>query len=399
MSLSLSSYKHVVGEELIENIYNEAEPLKGKHIEHINSTFYGGGVAEILSSLTLLMNDVGIKTGWRLLKGHPDFFNVTKKFHNALQGSNIVLSENKKRTYLEANETNSIIMHIDFCDAVVIHDPQPLPLINFYNKKQPWIWRCHIDLSNPNQALWDYLRTFIQKYDSVIVSMDQYKKQDLQKPYHIIPPSIDPLSTKNKFIPDKVVEKYLSRFGVDKDKPIISQISRFDKFKDPLGVIRAFEIARKQVDCKLVLLGSMASDDPEGEFIYNKLVEKTKNNSDIILINYADDFLVNCLQRASDVVLQKSLKEGFGLTVTEALWKGTPVIGGNVGGIPLQINDGKNGFLVNDIKECSDRIVHLIKNPHLKEQMGAAATEHVRKNFLITRHLRDYIRLLNGVIR
>jgi trehalose synthase len=397
MVLSLKNYASIIGEGSIQKIYEEAAPLENKHVEHVNSTFYGGGVAEILNSLTLLMNDVGIKTGWRLLKGSPDFFSVTKKFHNALQSADLLLSENKKKVYIETNETNSIIMHIEFADYIIIHDPQPLPLINFYKKKQPWLWRCHIDLSSPNQGLWNYLKQFIEKYDRVIVSMEKYKKPDLQKPHSIIAPSIDPLTTKNKFVPDSIIGKYLSRYGVDKDKPIVSQISRFDKWKDPLGVIRSFEIVRKHVDCKLVLLGSMATDDPEGAKIYHNIVEKVKNNPDIICINFADDFLVNCLQRASDVVIQKSTKEGFGLTVTEALWKGTPVVAGNVGGIPLQVIDGKNGYLVNNPGECADRIVKLLKDPKLCEEMGKAGMEHVKNNFLITRHLVDYIKLLKGM--
>lgn len=399
MTLSLKNYSSIVGEKLVDEIYEEAAPLEDKHVEHINSTYYGGGVAEILSSLTLLMNDVGIKTGWRLLKGSQDFFNVTKKFHNALQGENIRLSENKKKIYTECSEINSIIMHIHSLDAIIVHDPQPLPLINFYKKKQPWIWRCHIDLSNPNKELWSYLKQFIEKYDAVVVSMEQYKQKDLQKPHHIIRPSIDPLTVKNKFIPDSVVKRYLSKFGVDLDKPVISQVSRFDKWKDPLGVVNSFEIIKKQVDCKLVLLGSMATDDPEGEIIYNRLMEKVKGNNDIIVINYADDFLVNCLQRASDVVIQKSIREGFGLTVTEALWKGTPVVGGNAGGIPLQVIDGKNGYLVNNVKECADRTIKLLKDPRLREELGTAGIGHVKKNFLITRHLMDYIHLLKGMIK
>ena len=246
MTLSLKNYGSIVGEKLVGEIYEEAAPLEDKHVEHINSTYYGGGVAEILSSLTLLMNDVGIKTGWRLLKGSQDFFNVTKKFHNALQGENIRLSENKKKIYTECSEINSIIMHIHSLDAIIVHDPQPLPLINFYKKKQPWIWRCHIDLSNPNKELWSYLKQFIEKYDAVVVSMEQYKQKDLQKPHHIIQPSIDPLTVKNKFIPDSVVKRYLSKFGVDLDKPVISQVSRFDKWKDPLGVVNSFEIIKNR---------------------------------------------------------------------------------------------------------------------------------------------------------
>jgi len=396
---SLNDYKGITGEKEVQKIYEESSPLENKHVEHINSTFYGGGVAEILSSLVLLMNDVGITTGWRLLKGHPDFFNATKRFHNALQGSSIVLGENTKKIYLETNETNSIFMHIGLADAIIVHDPHPLPLINFYEKKQPWIWRCHIDLSNPNPGLWEYLKQFILKYDSAIVSIEKYKKQDLTLPHYIIPPSIDPLTNKNKLIPDYVVKKYISKFGIDSDKPIISQISRFDKWKDPLGVIKAFEIIQKEVDCKLVLLGSMATDDPEGHIIFENLLKKVKGNPNIHLINHADDFLVNCLQRASDIVIQKSIKEGFGLTVTEALWKGEPVVAGNVGGIPLQLIDGKNGYLVNSIRECADRTVNLLKNPKLREEMGKFGVEHVRRNFLITRHLMDYIRLLKDQLK
>jgi trehalose synthase len=224
--------------------------------------------------------------------------------------------------------------------------------------------------------------------------MEKYKKKDIPLPYHLIAPSIDPLTTKNKLIPDSIVRKYLSKFNVEYDKPIISQVSRFDKWKDPLGVIKAFEIIKKKVDCKLVLLGSMATDDPEGHIIYEQLLKKIRDDKDIYIINHADDFLVNCLQRASDVVLQKSTKEGFGLTVTEALWKGTPVVAGNVGGIPLQVIDGKNGYLINSVKECADRTIKLLQNPALREEMGNFGIEHVRKNFLITRHLLDYIKLL-----
>ena len=394
MAASLNDYKSIIGEELVTKIYEEATPLASKHIEHINSTFYGGGVAEILSSLVLLMNDVGITTGWRLLKGHPDFFNVTKKFHNALQGGSLALTDEGKSVYLDTNRTNSIFMHIEFSDLIVIHDPQPLPLIGFYAKKQPWVWRCHIDLSAPNPALWNYLKQFIVKYNSVIVSMDKYRQPDLKMPHSIIAPSIDPLTVKNKEIPDSVVTSYLSKFGVDRDKPIISQVSRFDIWKDPLGVVESFEKIKEEVDCKLVLLGSMATDDPEGPAIFEQLMQKVKDGRDIIVINHADDVLVNCLQRASDVVIQKSLKEGFGLTVTEALWKGVPVVAGNVGGIPLQVKDGETGFLVNNPAECAERAIKLLKEPKLRQKMGEKAREHVKQNFLITRHLNDYIQLL-----
>jgi trehalose synthase len=397
--LNIGKYRKIVGDEEIDRIYEEASPLSEKRIVHVNSTYLGGGVAEILRSLVPLMNDVGIKTEWIILHGAPDFFIITKKFHNALQGETINLSEMKKRIYLLQNEINSVYHHVDH-DCVIIHDHQPLPLITFYEKKQPWIWRCHVDLSAPNPEVWDYLRNYIIKYDAAIFSSEKFKRK-LSIPQHIIVPSIDPLSPKNKKISEKTISKYLSKFKIDRDKPIISQVSRFDKWKDPEGVIKVFELVKKEVDCKLVLLGSMAIDDPEGQRIYENLVRRVGNNEDIILIANENTILVNALQRASSVVLQKSLKEGFGLTISEALWKGTPVIASNVGGIPEQIVDGKSGYLVNpkDIKGCADRVIKLLKNPKLAREMGKYGRQYVKRKFLISRHLLDYINLLKLIIQ
>jgi trehalose synthase len=395
----LDDYEEIVGDKLISLIREKASLLSEKHVEHINSTFIGGGVAEILNSLVLLMNDVGIATGWRILKGHPDFFNITKSFHNALQGNkNFTLTGDIKKKYEECSEVNSKIMHIQECDFIVVHDPQPLPLIKFYEKNQPWVWRLHIDLTDPHGGLWEYLKTFILEYNLMIVSMDAYKKE-LPLPQRIIHPSIDPLTDKNKDISEEEAFKHLRKYGIENDKPIISQVSRFDPWKDPLGVIDAYKLIKKKHDCQLVLMANMASDDPEGPKIYEQVVEKAKEAEDIhFIVNAEDnDIVVNSLQRVSHVVIQKSTREGFGLTVTEALWKGTPVVGGNVGGIPLQVIDKKTGFLVNNVQECADRVLRLLKDDKLRETLGKNAKEHVKNNFLITRHLMDYIELINNL--
>jgi trehalose synthase len=306
----------------------------------------------------------------------------------------------KKKIYLEINEAFSAYNHINH-DFVIIHDPQPLPLINYYRKVQPWIWRCHIDLSNPNKEMWEYLKGFVLKYDLEIVSHQKYKN-DLPVNYKIIHPAIDPLTSKNIDLKSHDIKKILSKFRIPLDKPIVTQISRFDKWKDPVGVIDIYKKVRKKRDCRLILCGSMASDDPEGIRIYeqvksraNDLVEK----GEVILIASENNVLVNVLQRESAVIIQKSLREGFGLTVTEALWKGTPVVASNVGGIPLQITDGKNGFLVDpkDSDGFADRIIELLKNPKLGLKLGKAAKEYVREKFLITRILQDYIQLLNEI--
>lgn len=395
MEKNLKKYKKIVGEEVMENIYEKAKKLSNKHIICVSSTHQGGGVAEILNSIIFLFNEVGIKFGWRILHGTPDFFTITKKFHNALQGANIHLSENKKRIYSETNRRFSLFSHLDH-DLVVVHDPQPLPLIDFCKKKQPWIFRCHIDLSNPNLETWNYLKYFIEKYDELVVSTEEYKK-NLAVPQTVIHPAIDPLSQKNRQIQKKTIEKYLARNGVNLKKPIISQISRYDAWKDPEGVIRIFDRVKKEVDCQLVLLGNMAADDPEGVKIYSKIMKKFGNRKDIkILVNVsANDLVVNCLQRMSAVIIQKSLKEGFGLTVSEALYKGIPVVASNVGGIPLQVINGENGFLhePDDIDGFTESIIRLLKDDELREKMGENGKEYIKNNFLITRLMLDWLDL------
>jgi trehalose synthase len=397
------NYRKIVGDAVIAEIYKKARKLYGKYILNINSTYQGGGVAEILSSLVPLMNNTGIDAEWRILHGNPDFFTVTKKFHNALQGAKINLTDLKKKLYTETNGDFAIYTHIKH-DAVMIHDPQPLPLITFYRKRQPWIWRCHIDLTKPNKEVWDYLKSFVLRYDAVIVSMEQYKRKDLPVEQFVIPPAIDPLTPKNMPLSKDTIDKYLKKFGIPKDKPLITQISRFDPWKDPLGVIEVFKKVKEEVDARLVLCGSMATDDPEGYKIYSEVQKAAKplvEKGDIILLTTENNILVNVLQRVSDVIVQKSTREGFGLTVTEALWKGTPVVASKVGGITLQIKDGWNGFLLDpkDYDGFAKKIVEILKDKELAKTLGKNGTEYVRKNFLITRLLIQHLDLLNEVLQ
>jgi trehalose synthase len=396
---NLASYKKIVGRSEIDKVQAEAEKLSGKHILCINSTYQGGGVAEILNSLVPLFDQVGVDFGWRILHGAPDFFTITKKFHNALQGSKINLSQRKKEIYCQTNKRFSTFTHIDH-DLVIIHDPQPLPLISFYEKKQPWIFRCHIDISEPNKEVLNYLKGFIQKYDRFVVSLPEYKKDDLNIPQTVIHPAIDPVTVKNKPVSESKISKFLEKFGIDRKKPIISQVSRFDPWKDPIGVVKVFERVKKRMDCQLVLLGQFATDDPEGQKVLHALekkVNKSPFKEDIKLLIVDNAFLVNCLQRASSVVIQKSLKEGFGLTVSEALYKGTPVVASKVGGIPTQVIDGVNGFLHNptDYNGFSNSIIKILNDEKLRDKMGKAGQEHVKKNFLITRLMLDWLILLN----
>ncbi len=395
----ISDYRHIVGDAVIGEIYKKAKRLYGKRIININSTFIGGGVAEILGSLAPLLNNAGLDADWRVLHGSPDFFNITKRFHNALQGDDIKLSDLDKKLYCQLNEDFSAYALIDH-DIVIIHDPQPLPLIEFYKKRQPWIWRCHIDLSHPNETLWNYLKGYIIRYDMAIVSHEKYEKKDLPVRQRIIQPVINPLTIKNVDLTEAELKEVLNKNNIPTDKPILTQISRFDKWKDPLGVIEVFKRVKAEVDCRLILCGSMALDDPEGMEIYreveNQIGEYVKSG-DVILVTHEDSLLVNAIQRISTVVMQKSLREGFGLTVTEAMWKKTPVIASNVGGIPLQISDGEDGFLVDpvDYDGIKDRVIEVMKNPKLAEELGEKAREKVRNKFLITRLLLDYLDMIH----
>lgn len=390
--ITIEAYEQYIGAEAVERILSKAKPLKGRHIANVNSTHYGGGVAEILGSLVLLMNGIGIKTGWRVIQGNPDFFSITKKMHNALQGGKINLTNRKKEIYEDVVFENAIRNHLEH-DLVIIHDPQPLPLIKHYHKHGPWVWRCHVDLSNPDRELWTYLAPFIEKYDAVILSIKEYE-QDLKTPILYFMPAIDPFSIKNKQLSPEEIDERLSRYRIPTDLPLVVQVSRFDKWKDPEGVIKAFRIARKEVDCTLVLLGNIATDDPEGKQLYESLLGCQEER--IIIMSVQDSALVNALQSRATVVLQKSIREGFGLTVAEAMWKGTPVIGGNVGGIRYQIQDGVNGFLVSSIEQAAERIVQLVKDEDLCRAIGKRARESVREKFLLSRYVEQYLDLFNS---
>jgi len=400
--LRLEDFRTIVPDERLAEIYTKARGLYGKHIVHINSTYQGGGVAEILPSLVLLMNDVGISTGWRILHGSPDFFNITKKFHNALQGATLNLSERKKQIYLQANDNFARFTHL-YHDCVIVHDPQPLPIIRSYVKRQPWIWRCHIDLTDPHQKLWDFLKGFLLKYDQVVVSSKRYVKDDLPVDQRIMFPAINPLTLKNKQLEEKTILKYIKKAGIPTDKPVITQVSRLDPWKDPEGVLEVFKRVKEKFDCRLLFCYNLAGDDPEGVQIYTKIYRKAKklvNNGDVLFVVGNNDILVNSIQRFSNVIIQKSIKEGFCLAVTEALWKGTPVVASNVGGIPTQIENGKNGFLLepDDTEGFADRIIHLLKNPKESQELGQKAKEIVKQKFLITRLLSDHLDMLNDMI-
>jgi len=400
--LRLEDFRFIVPDEMLAEIYTRAKGLYGKHIIHLNATYQGGGVAEILYSLVMLMNDIGVDSGWRILHGSQEFFEITKSFHNALQGANFVLSDRKKAAYLQVNENFSKFTHIDH-DCVIIHDPQPLALIRSYKKHQPWIWRCHIDLTCPHRELWDFLKGFVLKYDQVVFSSEKYFKNDLPVDQRLMFPAINPLSQKNKDISDKTILEYVTKAGIPADKPVITQVSRLDPWKDPEGVIDVYNRVKEKVDCRLVFCYNVASDDPEGLRMFHKVQRKANKllkSGDILFVVGNNETLVNAIQRYSDVIIQKSTREGFCLAVTEALWKQTPVVASNVGGIPIQIEDGKNGFLLEpkDNEGFADRIVHLLKNPKESKKLGRQGQETVREKFLITRLLSDYLYMLNSII-
>ena len=401
--IRLEDFRHIVPDERLAEIYTRARGLYGKHIVHVNATYQGGGVAEILYSLVQLMNDVGIDAGWRILHGSQEFFEITKSFHNGLQGAKLNLTEKKKNTYLQVNNNFSKFTHLQH-DFVIVHDPQPLSLIRDYRKRQPWIWRCHIDLTNPHEQLWDFLKGYMIKYDEVVMSSEKYFKKDLPVDQRLMFPAINPLTEKNKDISEKTMLEHVKKAGIGTDKPVITQVSRLDPWKDPEGVIDVYKLVKEKVDCRLVFCYNVASDDPEGLRMFRKVQRKANrliNNGDIVFVVGNNETLVNSIQRFSDVIIQKSIREGFCLCVTEALWKGTPVVASNVGGIPYQIEDGRTGFLVEpqDSEGFADRIVHILKNPEEAVAIGKEAKEKVRREFLITRLLSDYLDMLNSVAR
>jgi len=389
---SLEQYEPLIGAATVERIAAKADRVRTMRVAHISSTFYGGGVTELLTPLTLMMNAAGIETDWHLIQGTPGYFGCTKKLHNTLQGQSLDFSDTEKTIYEQVVFENATRLHLDDCDAIIVHDPQPLPLItHFADREMPWLWQCHIDLSSPHAPVLTYLRQFIEQYNCAIFSLPEYGR-DLQIDQKFVTPSIDPFSAKNRELSDREIQEFLGNYKIPTDRPLVTQISRFDRWKDPMGVIEAFRKARAQVECTLVLVGNNATDDPEGGEILKTI--KSAADESIIVLAVDDPTLVNALQRAAAVVLQKSTREGFGLTVTEAMWKGAAVIGGDVGGIRHQIKDEWNGFLVSTPDQAAARIVQLLKNPRLREQVGSRAKESVRQNFLMSRLLEDWLDLL-----
>jgi trehalose synthase len=391
---TLKDYEKFIGKRDIKQIESLASLSKGKRVLMVNSTREGGGVAEILHRLVPLINELGILCEWKVISGNHGFFNITKKIHNALQGKKIEFSEEELKKYIEVNKKNAEELKMD-ADIVVIHDPQPLPLIAFYkNNKAKWIWRCHVDISKPELNLWKFLAKYLVKYDASIFSMAKFSKK-LPHPQYLIAPSIDPLSDKNRELKRSIVNDVLRKFNIKNDKPIILQVSRFDRFKDPIGVIKAYRLVKKEINCRLILAGGLASDDPEGETVLKEVRKEAGDDPDIniLLLELKSDIEINALQRVADVVIQKSLKEGFGLTVTEAMWKTKPVIGGEVGGITIQLHNHRTGFLINSIEGAAYRIRYLLNRPSVSKKIGNSAREFVSHNYLITSHLRNYLAL------
>ncbi len=397
-SINLEDYVGIVGEDEVNSVRALAERLKGKSITHVNSTAFGGGVAEILRTMVPLMKDVGLDAHWDVMQGSFEFFNVTKKIHNALQGMNIQLSEEEQRIYVDYNKINSDAATLD-TDFVVVHDNQPAALIEFCpSKTNKWIWRCHIDLSTPNLTVWNFLEHYLDRYDAIIFTANEYAMPSLRVPkIQVSPPSIDPLSNKNRDLPESTVKTILEKHGVNSEKPIITQVARFDPWKDPLGAVDVYRIVKKEIpQVQLLLISGMATDDPEGWLYLEKTARHVGEDPDVHLLTDlkgVNELEVNAFQRASQVVLQMSTREGFGLTVSEALWKGVPVVGRKVGGIPLQIVEGKTGFLVDTVEQAAEKTLRLLRHPDEAEQMGTNGKEYVRKNFLVTVHLRDQLRL------
>jgi trehalose synthase len=392
---SLESYEPLIGAAAVQRILAKVETLRGLRIAHISSTFYGGGVTEILTPLTLLMNSVGIDTSWHLVQGTPAFFRCTKMLHNALQGQDVMLTDEDKGVYEEVLAENSMRLHIEDSDVVIVHDPQPLPLVaKFAGRLSPWIWQCHVDLSTPDPAVLAYLRSYVERYDLAVFSLPDYR-QNLDVPQRFITPAIDPFSGKNCELSADEATAILQQHEIPTDRPIVAQVSRFDRWKDPAGVIEAFRQARRKVDCRLVLLGSPASDDPEAGVVLDELHGLLDEH--VLVCAVDDPLLVNALQRRAAVVLQKSLREGFGLTVTEAMWKGAAVIGGNVGGIRAQIADGENGLLVDSIDEAADQIVRLLQDEKLRKQLGVRARQTVVERYLLSHLLEEWIDTIAGL--
>ncbi|MBU0503172.1 MAG: glycosyltransferase [Candidatus Omnitrophota bacterium] len=387
----IDEYIPVVGKSVIDDLKLLAEKLKGRVIQHVNSTAVGGGVAEILNRMIPILKELGVDTRWDLIKGGEQFFEVTKKFHNALHARPEAIFQRDFDIFMETSERNIEEANI-YGDIVFIHDPQPIALVKKKSTNK-WIWRCHIDVSNPDEQVWKFLMEFIVKYDSAVFSAPAFSRK-LPIRQFLISPSIDPISDKNKDLPQETIDSVLQKYNIIRDKPIITQISRFDYLKDPVGVIEAYQQVKKYIDCQLILAGGTAADDPEGARVLEEVRLKSELDKDIhILLLPQNDIEVNALQRASTVIIQKSLREGFGLTVSEALWKAKPVVASHVGGIPLQIKHKFSGLLCHSVDGAAFALKQLLSSPEYAKKLGENGREHIRNNFLLTRHMKDYMLL------
>ena len=399
----LADYAEVIGEKRYEGLRTLAKAAKGRSMLHINATAYGGGVAEILQNLVPLLRDAGVDAHWSVLDAPAAFYDITKKIHNALQGMKLDLSDTEKKLFLDVARENAA--QLTDADVVLAHDPQAVALRHF--AKDPdragWVWRCHIDLTTAHQPVWSFLKPFVEEHDASIWTMPQFVRPDLKQKVLIQAPTIDPFSEKNRDMAIDDAREIVRKFRVDPSRPILLQVSRFDPWKDPLGVIDAYRLVKKEVPgVQLVMIGSLADDDPEGQEYFDRTKTHAGGDKNVFLFTNLDgvkDREVNAFQRASEIVIQKSLREGFGLVVAEALWKGIPVVAGKVGGIVIQIQDGVSGYLVSSPEECAARCLDLLRDPALRKRMAAAGREHVRENFLITRDLRDQLELVTTLAK
>jgi trehalose synthase len=389
---TLCEYEPIAGKSVIEELSLLGDKLSGKKIQTINSTAVGGGVAEILSRMIPLLKELGVDAHWDLIRGGERFFEATKRFHNALHGRKEPITEDDYKVFLQTTDENIRNLEI-YGDIVFVHDPQPVGIVQKKNHNR-WIWRCHIDLSRPDSDVWGFIRKFVDNYDAAVFSAPSFSRA-LNIRQFLISPSIDPLSDKNKDLPQDFIDSVLDKYGIEKNRPIITQISRFDYLKDPLGVIDIFRLVRKYNKCQLVLAGGPAADDPESNKVLAEVRDKAGKDPDIhiLLIPSGSDLEINALQRISTVIVQKSIREGFGLTVTEALWKAKPVVASSVGGIPLQIKHRYSGLLCHSVEGAAHLIRQLLNSPNYAKRLGENGKEHIRQSFLLTRHLRDYMLL------
>jgi trehalose synthase len=400
---SIADYGPSAGVDVVDQLRTLAEPLRGARILHLNATPYGGGVAEILRSEVPLLRDLGLHADWKLITGDDAFFSVTKAMHNGLQGAQRDLSPAERAAYITTSTHNAQLLEEPY-DLIVVHDPQPLAIRQFHGAGDTrWIWRCHIDTSEPYAPTWDFLRPYAAGYDAAVFTLGAFVPPDFPiRRVEIIPPAIDPESPKSLDLPAVLARRVLEWIGVEVDRPLITQVSRFDPWKDPMGVIAAYRLVKREVpDLQLALVGSMAADDPEGWTIYRDIQQATRDDADVHLftnLTGVGNVEVNAFQRLSGVVIQKSLREGFGLVVSEALWKGTPVVAGRAGGIPLQLEDGVSGFLIDSVEACAEQALWLLRRPEERRAMGSAGRQRVKERFLLTRLIADELRLYASLL-